>query len=410
MNVLKLNVRFLSSLLVIGVVAGCIGVLFTVLLHTIQHYAFGYGFLDAHMSFREGVEQATPVRRLWVLLACGLVAGVGWVMVHRYCKPLVEVKNALKGEAMPFRATTWHALLQIVTVGMGSPLGREVAPREMSVAVAEKWSGYRGLSADERRVLLACASGAGLAAVYNVPFAATIFILETLLLSWETPLVVAALMTSGTAAMVTRTVLGDVVQYVVPQIPFEHSLVGWALVAGPLIALGVYAFDRCVLKLPKLPRKSPKMIVLSVACFGLIGAVSMYYPGILGNGKAGNQLTFAALIDWEYATGLLAAKWLAVILAMLAGAYGGRLTPSMMLGGLLGLLFAVAWNVYFPVVPLGAAAFVGAAVFLGLSQKMVLTALVFMLEVSRFSTAYWMPLCVCMVGGLFVYQMLQRKA
>lgn len=72
----------------------------------------------------------------------------------------------------------------------------------------------------------ACASGAGLAAVYNVPFAATIFILETLLLSWETPLVVAALMTSGTAAMVTRTVLGDVVQYVVPQIPFEHSLVG----------------------------------------------------------------------------------------------------------------------------------------------------------------------------------------
>lgn len=162
MNVLKLNVRFLSSLLVIGVVAGCIGVLFTVLLHTIQHYAFGYGFLDAHMSFRERMEQATPVRRLWVLLACGLVAGVGWVMVHRYCKPLVEVKNALKGEAMPFRATTWHALLQIVTVGMGSPLGREVAPREMSVAVAEKWSGYRGLSADERRLRVGCGFGGGI--------------------------------------------------------------------------------------------------------------------------------------------------------------------------------------------------------------------------------------------------------
>ncbi|WP_165089633.1 hypothetical protein [Neisseria yangbaofengii] len=53
MNLLKFNVCFLSSLLVIDV-------LFTVLLHTIQHYAVGYGFLDAYMPFREGVGQAAP--------------------------------------------------------------------------------------------------------------------------------------------------------------------------------------------------------------------------------------------------------------------------------------------------------------------------------------------------------------
>jgi H+/Cl- antiporter ClcA len=48
---------------------------------------------------------------------------------------------------MPFLPTVIHSLLQIVTVGLGSPLGREVAPRELGAVVATwlaektEWSG-----------------------------------------------------------------------------------------------------------------------------------------------------------------------------------------------------------------------------------------------------------------------------
>lgn len=96
-------------------------------------------------------------------------------------------------------------------------------------------------------------------------------------------------------------------------------------------------------------------------------------------------------------------KWIAVILATAAGAYGGRITPSMMLGGMLGMVLALLWNMAMPAVPAGMAAFVGAAVYLGLAQKMPLTAVVFLLELSRFSPAYLFPLCACMATSLLAF-------
>ena len=83
----------------------------------------------------------------------------------------------------------------------------------------------------------------------------------------------------------------------------------------------------------------------------------------------------------------------------------------MMLGGMIAFASAVAWNGVLPPVSAGAAAFVGATVFLGLAQNMRLTAVVFMLELSRLSTAFWLPVCVCM-GVAMAVQMgwARRKA
>ena len=111
------------------------------------------------------------------------------------------------------------------------------------------------------------------------------------------------------------------------------------------------------------------MIVIALLSFAVIGVMAMYFPEILGNGKAGNQLTFTDLVGWDYALGLLATKWIAVLLALMAGAYGGRITPSMMLGSTLALAFAALWSIMVSPVHLGFAAFLGAVIFLGLAQK-----------------------------------------
>ena len=95
---------------------------------------------------------------------------------------------------------------------MGSPLGREVAPREISVALATPLTRRFALTEQQTSLVLACASGAGLAAVYNVPFAAAVFVLETLLLTWSLPAAAAALITCGLTVWVARLGLGDVVQ------------------------------------------------------------------------------------------------------------------------------------------------------------------------------------------------------
>jgi len=263
---------------------------------------------------------------------------------------------------------------------------------------------------EDKSLIIPCAAGAGLAAVYNSPLSAAIFTLETLLITWNVRAMSAALLSCGLATLVVRQAgIGDLVQYTMPQPPLYGSYQEFAIVLGAVIAIGVVLFDKTQFLLPKFDRKSPKMIVIALLSFAVIGVMAMYFPEILGNGKAGNQLTFTDLVGWDYALGLLATKWIAVLLALMAGAYGGRITPSMMLGSTLALAFAALWSIMVSPVHLGFAAFIGAVIFLGLAQKMPLTSCVFMLELSRFSVEMCFPMALAMGSALITQQIVKAR-
>lgn len=402
-----LDRKVFGLVVLVGIFAGIVGIVFTNLLHVIQHFTFGYNDL----SFGVGVAQASGERRVWALLACGLVGGIGWVLIHRYGGKLVEVKDAVKDvtKEMPPVTTLIHSTLQIITVAMGSPLGREVAPREATSALITWVMRYVKLTNENRSLLIACASGAGLAAVYNSPVSATIFVLETLLLTWNVRALSSAFIACGIATFVVRLGLGDTVQYDMPQPVMIGNFAEFSVLIGIIIGVAVVFFDKSQAYLPKFDRKSPKMILLSVIAFGLVGLMAVYFPAILGNGKPGNQLTFAHLVPWEYGLGLFAAKWAAVLLAMGAGAYGGIITPSMMLGSTLALVVAIAWNFAIGPISIGLSAFLGAVVFLGLAQKMPLTSSVFMLELSRFSVELLFPIALAMGMGMITQAWLKDK-
>lgn len=145
---------------------------------------------------------------------------------------------------MPAGTTTIHALLQIVTVALGSPLGREVAPREMGALGAGMVARKLGLTADETRTLVACGAGAGLAAVYNVPLAGALFSLEVMLLSFSWKKTLAAIITSAIAAWTATLGLGDESQYHFASDILPHSFVWWAVIAGPILGAGAWLFRK----------------------------------------------------------------------------------------------------------------------------------------------------------------------
>ncbi|HFC8514898.1 TPA: chloride channel protein [Neisseria lactamica] len=395
--------KFWFALAAAGVIGGLVGIVLTELMHFIQHTAYGYGADGVYTSFRKGVARASEGRRLGVLILCGMLAGGGWWLLKRFGKPQIGIKAALKQplRGLPFLTTVFHVLLQIITVGLGSPLGREVAPREMTAAFAFAGGRRLDLDEDEMRLLIACASGAGLAAVYNVPLASTLFILEAMLGVWTQQAVAAALLTSVIAAAVARIGLGDVQQYHPANLAVNTSLLWFSAVIGPILGATAVYFRRSAEKFPFLKRDNPRIIPLAIALFALIGAIAVWFPEILGNGKAGNQLTFGGLTGWQYALELAAVKWLVVLMALAAGAYGGLITPSMMLGSTISFAAAAAWNSVFPEMPSESAAVVGAAVFLGVSLNMPLTAAVFVLELTYAPAALLMPLCTGMAGAVW---------
>ena len=81
-------------------------------------------------------------------------------------------------------------------VALGASLGREAAPQQAGAAFASTLSDWAKLPDWQRRLLVACGAGAGMAAVYNVPLGGALFALEVLLGTLTLPLVLPALATS----------------------------------------------------------------------------------------------------------------------------------------------------------------------------------------------------------------------
>jgi H+/Cl- antiporter ClcA len=296
--------------LLTGLGAGLGGMLLALLLHGIQHLAYGYSVAHAisSESFLQGVTGATPERRLLVLTLCGLVAGLGWWALYRFGRPLVSIRQAVKSDdpRMPMLSTIVHALLQIVTVALGSPLGREVAPREIGSVLAGWLSHRAGLSVEQSRIMVACGAGAGLA--YNVPLGGAVFVLEVLLGTFGWKALVPAVVTSAVAALVAQSGLGDEHQYLVPSLTVSTTLMVWSVVCGPIFGAAAWGFSELTKRARGQAPRDWRLPVLSLLNFAIIGVLAMHFPQLLGNGKGPAGLAFDGNITMTLAAMLLVLK------------------------------------------------------------------------------------------------------
>ncbi|AWG28035.1 chloride channel protein [Burkholderia cenocepacia] len=397
-----------------GIGAGLGGMLLALLLHAIQHLAYGYGI--AHVigseSFLSGVTGAEPLRRLAVLTVCGIVAGGGWWALYRYGRPLVSIRRAVRAAdpRMPFVSTTVHALLQIVTVALGSPLGREVAPREIGSLLAGRFAHAARLTPDDCRLMVACGAGAGLAAVYNVPLGGAIFVLEVLLGTFEMRALIVAVVTSAIAAIVAWLGLGNEHQYTVPAFVLSTPLVAWSIVCGPLFGFAAYGFVRLTTRARANAPKDWRLPVFALLNFAVIGVLSMGFPQLLGNGKGPASLGFDGTLTIGLAAVLLVLKVLIEAGSLRAGAEGGLLTPGLANGALLGVVLGGLWSIVWPGASLGGCALIGATAFLAASMQMPITAVVLLLEFTRANHDCLVPMLLAVAGSLVAYRFAQRVA
>src|ERR1700692_4813176 len=82
---------FAIVIILVGAAAGLGGMLLALLLHQIQHTAYGYdlGAIVTPESFLQGVTAASPTHRVIALTLCGAVAGIGWWALYRFGRSLV---------------------------------------------------------------------------------------------------------------------------------------------------------------------------------------------------------------------------------------------------------------------------------------------------------------------------------
>ncbi|AEX02929.1 MULTISPECIES: chloride channel protein [Klebsiella] len=410
------NKNYLTRLIAVvltGLLAGLSGMVLALILHAIQHLAFGYspGQIMSAESFLQGVTDSSWPRRFSAIVAGGAIAGFGWWLLGRYGQKRVSIASAVANPsvAMPAGTTTIHALLQIVTVALGSPLGREVAPREMGALGAGMVARKLGLMADETRTLVACGAGAGLAAVYNVPLAGALFSLEVMLLSFSWEKTLAAIITSAIAAWTATLGLGEESQYHFTSDILPHSFLWWAIIAGPILGAGAWLFRKATSTARSGVRSNWQMPVFCLLAFSLLAVLSLYFPQLPGNGKGPMQLALSDDLGFPGAAMLLALKMVVILAVLRGGAEGGLLTPGLAVGGLTSLLLCMLWQQLLPGGDYGSFALVGAAAFLAASMQMPLTAVALVMEFTHMDHSYLAPTLLCAAGAFLTCRILDKN-
>jgi CIC family chloride channel protein len=283
-----------------------------------------------------------------------------------------------------------------------------VAPRELGALVAGWLSERAGLTARERRILVACGAGAGLAAVYDVPLGGAVFAVEILLAELSFATALPALATAAVATLVAQLAVPAGPLYTLPHLALTPSLLVWSIIAGPVIGFAALGFVAAV-RFALVHRISGNWILLVMpVVFVAVGVLSIPFPSILGNGRALGQVAFDGAAPLLLVAALLIVKAVATTGTIYSGAAGGTLTPSLALGAALGAVLGGAWLLLWPGSPIAAFAFVAAAAFLASSMRAPFTALILIVEFTGQGPALLAPTMIAIAGSVAVTYLLRR--
>ncbi len=375
------TVEFGSAIVLIGLLAGVAGLSTTLLLRAVEHLTYHYSF----GTLLSGVTDSSPVRRALGPMVGGALAGFGWWMLRRRTEVPPLADTIAGHRRLPRLPLSLDAALQVLLVGSGASLGREGAPRQFAAALGDLGTSRWSITARDREILLACAAGAGLAAVYSVPVGGALFATRIMLKTWHPRAVGTALITSSLAVAVASPVTHEVPPLTWPDPQLSYFLTGFALVLSPL-AFGVgLLFNRIMaLARPAATIKSWVLIPAIAAAGLLIGICSVWWPELPGNGKSILTVSLASGLTLGSAVVILVLKPLLTAVFLRAGAVGGMLTPALATGGAMGSVVAIAINTWTQhTVSVPAVSLTCAAGVLAITQRAPIWAAIFVWELAR---------------------------
>jgi H+/Cl- antiporter ClcA len=380
--VTRRNVDFYCAIVIVGLLGGVAGLATTVVLRFVEHLTYHYAF----GTLLQGITNSSPVRCAVGPMVGGVLAALGWWILRRRTDVPPLEPTITQHRRIPRLSWSIDAVLQVVLVGSGASLGREGAPRQFAAALSDlatEW--LKRLSARDREILLACAAGAGLGAVYAVPAAGALFTLRIILRTWQPRAVGAALITSSVAVAIGSVVTHDQRNLDWPSTESTFVLTGQALILAPVtLAVGL-AFSRLMAAARPARLMRSWVLIPALAGAGLVtGICSHWWPELPGNGRSILTVSIASGMTLSAAAVILVLKPLLTAMFLRAGGAGGMLTPSLATGAAAGSVVVLALNaaigthLHVPVVSLA-----GAAGVLAVTQESPIWATIFVWELAR---------------------------
>lgn len=198
----------------------------------------------------------------------------------------------------------------------------------------------------EERLLVTCGAAAGMSAAFHAPFTGVLFALEEIHRQFSAPLIISVMCSAVTADFLVSQVLGMApvvsLEFVSDLPHVDYALVALlGIVCGALGALhnrGMFAsqelFGRLGSHLPEARLALP---------FAIAGIAAFAWPALMCGGDAIVELvTSPAMPPLATMAALLVGKYVFTAVCFGSGAPGGTLFPLVVMGALVGGVFAWA--------------------------------------------------------------------
>ncbi|MEP0964413.1 MAG: chloride channel protein [Roseobacter sp.] len=350
------QIQFWFIALVVGIAAGFAALFFRKGVDALQTYIYGTDDIRQLHSF---VEFLPWYLILIIPILGGLIVGV---ILHNFTKDgrARSVADVIHGAAMhdgrvETKAGIASAFASMITLGTGGSTGRE-GPVVHLAAVISTWVNRRILADGiTGRDLLGCAVAAAVSASFNAPIAGALFALEVVLRHFAVHAFAPIVIASAAGTVINRLEFGGVTEFAletVNEVQFYQELPAY-LMLGLVCGLVAVTLMRAIFWADNFGTEVqnragiPRWLRPAIAG-GMLGALAIFYPHIIG---VGYETTFLAmnaqLVLWE-AIVFAILKVIAVAITMAGRMGGGVFSPSLMIGALTGLSFGLIATSIFP--------------------------------------------------------------
>ncbi len=403
-------IPFWIAVVLTGLCAGLGAALLTIVFDWAQELAWSAADPSALI---EAAWRASPERHIGLLFAAGLATSVSqWLLTRLTSGNSIDVTAAIWFQAgrMPPWRTLGTAVLSIVIVAMGVPLGREGAPKQFGVVFGNLFCSLQKLSDEQRRLVVAIGAGAGMAAVYSVPLGGALFALEVLRGALSLRLVVPALAAALIATTTASFIVPNAPLYTVPLYAISPDAYLWAVIASPLIGLWSVVFVRAIAWAYRVRPSGWRRFIAPPLVLAVIGLLSIVFPELLGNGQNVAQFLFLHPLEPVALAALVLVRPLATVASVASGTPGGLFTPSLAAGALAGAALGHLWLWVHPGGEVGLYALLGAGAMLAASTQGPISSLVLMMELTGQARAFALPMITAIVVATVTARLIEWRS
>jgi CIC family chloride channel protein len=371
---------FLVLSVFIGIFSGLAVVCFRFAINWCRIYLLGSGVT------------LTPLRLILAPTLAGLVIAV--LVIHFF--PLSRGSGVNQTKAalyiynghIPIRTAIGKFITAALAIGSGHSLGPEDPSLQIGAALASALGRRMRLSRDRMRLIAPVGAAAGLAAAFNAPISAVLFVIEEVIGRWTAGILGSVVLSAVSSVVVMRWFLGSESLFRIPAVEMERpsELIAYSIL-GIVGGLASVAFSSSIAALrprcKSLPRWTqyfqPALAGLLIGFIAVLGA-----PQVMGAGYEVIDEAMHGRFTWQMLAVLAGLKIVATLLSFVSGTPGGMFAPTLFIGATLGAAVGGAEHVFLPHLSVspGTYALVGMGVLFAGFLRAPMTSVFMVLEVS----------------------------